>query len=81
MPMWKIKDHFELAEINHIGEGFVFNDRADRKMLHAAGCEALQAMVPKAYDKLFFDTMREARDWLDAKFGKNNWEVCGPCCC
>jgi hypothetical protein len=77
--MRKIEDHFELAEINRTGEGYVFNNRADRKMLHAAGCEALQAMVTSAYEKFFFDNMREATAWLDAQFGGNGWEVCGRC--
>lgn len=77
--MRKIKNHIDLSKINQIGEGFVFNDRPDHKMLHVAGCEALQAMVPSAYDKLFFDDEHEAKKWLDANLGRNKWEWCGRC--
>lgn len=34
--MRKIQSHAELTEIIRVGEGFVFNDRTDRRMLHAA---------------------------------------------
>lgn len=77
--MRKINTHAELTEVIRIGEGFVFNDRADRRMLHAATCEALEVMSTRAYDKWFFDDWREAKKWLDARYGVNGWEVCGRC--
>lgn len=73
--MHKIGSHTELAEIIRVGEGYVFNVRNDRKMLHAASCEALEVMSTRAYDKLFFDDWREAKRWLDEKYGPNGWEV------
>jgi hypothetical protein len=79
MAVRKIKDHMELAEINRLRQGYVFNDRADRKKLHAAGCEALQAMVSSAYDKWFFDDFDEAKEWLNARYGRGKWEGCGRC--
>jgi hypothetical protein len=60
------------------GEGFVFNNRADRKLLHRANCESLEVMSTKAYQKLFFDDLDKAWDWLDRNH--EGWEVCGRCC-
>ena len=76
--MRKIQSHAELTEIIRLGEGFVFNDRTDRRMLHAANCESLEVMSTRAYDKWFFDDFQEAKKWLSAKYG-NNWEGCGRC--
>ena len=77
--MRKIASHAELAEIIRVGEGCVVNIRNDRRMLHAASCEALEVMSTKAYDKWFFDDWREAKRWLDQNYGANGWEVCGRC--
>lgn len=41
-------------------------------------CESLEVMSTRAYEKWFFDDWREAKGWLDAKYG-SNWEVCGRC--
>jgi hypothetical protein len=76
--MRKITSHRELTEVNEEGQGFVFNNRFDRRMLHAAGCEALHAMTMQ-YQKIFFDGLKEARTWLDGQYGANGWEVCGRC--
>ena len=78
-PMEKIQSHAELAEIIRIGEGFILNDRGDRRMLHNAKCEALQVMSTTAYDKLFFEDLGEATKWCNGRFGSNGWEVCGRC--
>src|SRR6267154_624157 len=75
----RIETHAELHELIEQGQGFVFNNRDDRKMLHQAKCEALQAMVPSAYEKLFFEDLETAQDWLDRIYGAHGWVVCGRC--
>jgi hypothetical protein len=77
--MQKIGNHAELSEIIRVGQGFIFNDRNDRKMLHHVNCESLEVMSTRAYDKLFFENLAEAKSWLDAKYGTRRWEVCGRC--
>jgi hypothetical protein len=77
--MRKIASHAELTEIIRLGDGYVFNDRNDRKMLHRANCEALEVMSTRMYDKLFFGDFREAKSWLDARYGAKGWEGCGKC--
>ena len=77
--MRKIQSHAELTEIIRQGDGFIFNDRADREMLHQVNCESLEVMSTRAYDKLFFEDLSQARKWLDQKYGANGWEACGRC--
>ena len=77
--MRKVQNHAELAEIIRVGEGYVFNDRTDRPMLHQAKCEALEVMSTSAYDKLFFEELDAARTWADGRYGQDGWEVCGRC--
>jgi hypothetical protein len=77
--MRRVTDHAELAEIIRERQGYVFNNRTDRRMLHAAGCEALEVMSTRAYEKVFFEGLDEARRWLDNQYGPNGWEVCGRC--
>ena len=77
--MRKVQSHAELTELIRIGDGFLFNNRTDRRMLHRMKCEATEVMSTRAYDKLFFEDLRVARDWLDNKYGKNRWEACGRC--
>jgi hypothetical protein len=77
--MRKVLSHAELTEIIREGNGFIFNDRTDRKMLHQANCESLEVMSTRAYDKLFFEELGEARAWLDREYGSDGWEVCGRC--
>ena len=77
--MLKIQSHAELTELIRIGHGFIFNNRMDRKMLHQANCESLEVMSTRAYDKLFFEELIEAINWLDKKYGRNGWEACGRC--
>jgi hypothetical protein len=69
-----------MHEVLEQGQGFLFNNRDDRKMLHRANCESLQAMVPSAYEKLFFDDLETAKDWLDRNYGRGGWDICGRCC-
>jgi hypothetical protein len=76
----KIETHAELAELIEQRQGFLFNNRADRKMLHRVNCESLEVMSTRAYEKLFFDDLDTAKDWLDSNYGTNGWEVCGRCC-
>jgi hypothetical protein len=75
----KIRSHAELTELIRDGQGFVFNNRADRKMLHQVNCESLEVMSTKAYEKLFFEDLNTAKDWLDRNYGSNGWEACGRC--
>jgi hypothetical protein len=77
-PRLAIKDHAELEEIRRRGRGFVFNNRTDRKMLHRANCEALEVMSPRRHQKVFFDDLDKATDWLDQNHA--GWELCGRCC-
>jgi hypothetical protein len=77
--MEKIKNHAELAERIRRGYGYVFNNRDDRKMLHQVRCESLEVMSTRAYEKLFFEELDEAIEWLDERYGKRGWEVCGRC--
>jgi len=60
--MLKIQSHAELTELIRLGDGFIFNDRTDRKMLHQVNCESLEVMSTRAYDKVFFRELVEARN-------------------
>jgi hypothetical protein len=75
----KIESHAELTELIRQGQGFIFNNRDDRKMLHQVKCESLEVMSTRAYEKLFFENLDEAKDWLDRNYGKDGWVVCGRC--
>src|SRR5256885_4392117 len=75
----QIQSHAELAELIQDGEGFLLNNRTDRKMLHQVKCESLEVMSTKAYEKLFFEDLDKAKDWLDRNYGANGWELCGRC--
>jgi hypothetical protein len=77
--MEKVGSHAELTEIIGIGRGYIFNDRPDRKMLHHAKCESLEVMSTRQHDKLFFEHFKEAKKWLDRKYGSRGWEGCGRC--
>jgi hypothetical protein len=77
--MRKITSHRELAELMDDKKGYLVNERGDRKMLHRISCEAVEVMSHRAYDKYFFTDFQEARDWLDQRYGRNGWEVCGRC--
>jgi hypothetical protein len=77
--MKKIANHAELTEVIRVGRGFVFNIRFDRKMLHRVNCEALEVMSTRAYDKIFFESLGEAKTWIDKEYGHDGWEVCGRC--
>jgi hypothetical protein len=74
----KIESHADLTELIRQRQGFVFNNRADRKMLHRVNCESLEVMSTKAYEKLFFEDLNEAKDWLNRNY--RGWVVCGRCC-
>jgi hypothetical protein len=75
----KIEGHAELAELIRQRQGFVFNNRDDRKMLHRVTCESLEVMSTSMYEKLFFDDVDQATDWLDRNYGAHGWHVCGKC--
>lgn len=77
--MRKIDTHAELTEIIRNGDGYLFNDRPDRPMLHQARCEALEVMSTRKYDKLFFEKLDEALKWANRRYGPNGWEACGRC--
>jgi len=74
-----IIDHKELTRLLEGGRGYILNDRPDRKLLHHVSCQSLEAMVPGAYRKLFFEEADEAEKLLDQEFGPNNWANCGSC--
>jgi len=73
----KIETHAELSELMQQGQGFVFNNRDDRKMLHRVNCESLEVMHTRRYEKLFFENLEEAIDWLNRNY--DGWELCGRC--
>jgi len=75
----KIASHAELTERIRRGQGFVFNNRAGRKMLHHVKCESLEVISTKAYEKVFFEDLDEATDWLDRNYGAKGWVICGRC--
>jgi len=75
----KIQNHTELTELIREGQGFVFNNRADRKMLHQVNCESLEVMSTRAYEKFFFEDLDTATGWLDRNYGADGWVVCGRC--
>ncbi len=75
----KIESHAELTELIRQGQGFVFNNRDDRKMLHQVKCESLEVMSTSRYEKLFFEDLDKATDWLDRNYRADGWIVCGRC--
>lgn len=77
--MRDVRDNLDLAQIQHAGLGYILNARKDGKKLHRSGCEAVGAMVSTAYPKVFFEELREAFEWLDAKYGSSGWTRCGLC--
>ena len=77
--MHTVVDRVDLAMLQKAGKGFIFNARDDRKMLHAAWCEALEVMGTSKYQKVFFATYPEAKKWANKKFGEDGWEHCGRC--
>ncbi len=48
-------------------------------VLQDRSCQSLEAMVPSAYQKIFFEDSDGAKEWLDAEFGQYNWHSCGVC--
>ena len=64
----KIESHAELTELIRQAQGFVFNNRDDHKMLHKANCESLEVMSTSRYEKLFFEDVDQATDWLDRNY-------------
>ncbi len=77
--MRDVRDHSDLAQLQAAGAGFILNIREDRKMLHQAGCEAIEVMSSTAYDKVFFETSDEATQWLNTNLGDQGWTNCGLC--
>jgi len=77
--MHKIATRVDLALLQAAADGVIFNDRDDRKMLHTAGCEAVEVMGTSKYRKMFFDTHAEAQKWADKQYGKSGWVHCGLC--
>lgn len=69
--MRTVKNHAHLAELIRLGDGFVLNNRTDRRMLHHVRCESLEVMSTRAYEKLFFGDLDEAVKWLNGKYGKH----------
>lgn len=79
----KVEDSLELAMLHKDGRGFIFNQRgwAQDNKVHKARCDAVQAMVTSAYPKYFFETVEEARTWLETEQGRQDvgWVNCGLC--
>ncbi len=76
--MREIATNLELAQIQAARRGFIVNARADGYKLHRAGCEAVGAMHPEAYPKIFFEEFSEADSWLKTK-SADAWTYCGKC--
>lgn len=74
-----VRDNLDLAQLQAAGRGFILNARRDRRLAHAAGCEAVGAMVTSAYPKMFLDDPVEARSHLNERFGVRGWSNCGYC--
>jgi hypothetical protein len=68
----KIESHAELTELIRQGQGFVLNNRDDQKKLHKANCESLEVMSTSRYEKLFFEDVDQATDWLHRNSRRNS---------
>lgn len=77
--MRNIQDNVDLAQLQQAGQGFIFNARTDGPKLHRAGCDAVGAMHPGAYRKIFFEKYGDAVKLLDQKCGQHGWLRCGVC--
>jgi hypothetical protein len=75
----KVETHTELTELIQKGQGFLFNNRDDRKMLHRVTCESLEVISTGAYEKFILENQEEAADWLDRNSGVKGGVVCGRC--
>jgi hypothetical protein len=76
--MREIATKLELAQIQDARRGFIVNARADGYRLHRAGCDAVGAMHPGAYPKIFFEEFSEADRWLKTTRA-DAWSYCGNC--
>ncbi len=78
--MRDIRDNVDLAQLQQAAQGFILNARDDGPKLHEARCEAVGAMYPGKYPKIFFEKYGEAAMFLDQKYGSLGWDKCGKCC-
>ncbi len=84
--MRKISDIKDYQRILDQGGGYIYNDfspsgsQGDDNILHLASCRWLEKSN-LTYDKYFFNTMNEAKTWLDSHRGDEgeNWRKCRTC--
>jgi hypothetical protein len=69
-------DGEELAQLKARKAGFVANMRA-RPKLHWVGCDSVEGMYTPKYEKLFFEELTEAHEWL--RTNSKGYELCGYC--
>ncbi len=74
--MRKVDGH-ELAQLKAGENGFVANMRSDRPKLHWVGCSAVEGMYTPKYEKLFFEELAEAHEWL--RTNCKSFDLCGYC--
>ncbi len=77
--MRNIRDKVDLAQLQDAAQGFILNARTDGPRLHKAGCDAVGAMHPGAYQKILFGKYGEAVKFLDQEYGTYGWVRCGVC--
>ena len=70
-------DGLELAQLKAGQRGFVVNMRTDGPKLHWVGCSAVEGMYTAKYDKLYFEELDQAEEWLRANC--EHHELCGYC--
>ncbi len=81
--MRKVTDFKDYQRIRDEGAGYVYNDfspsgiQGDFNILHLTSCRYLEKSN-LTYDKYFFNTMNEAKSWLDTHRGEN-WRKCMKC--
>ena len=87
--MYQIKTDDELIKTHLAGIGFIYNDYSGKQKinptdtgnkLHSANCPYVEKCDTKT-NKYFFESIDEARKWLNGNRGKEdeNWKVCKKC--
>ena len=70
-----VANHKELTRLLEGGRGYILNDRRDRRLLHHVSCESLEAMVPGAYRKLFFEDQKRLKSGLTRSSGLTTGQI------
>jgi hypothetical protein len=69
-------DGKELAQLKVGKIGFLANMRPTPK-LHWVGCPTVEGMYTPKYEKLFFEELAQALEWL--RSNSKGFETCGIC--